>query len=105
MAWPKGRKRKPVSVASNEPVSVETVVSPTMIAVDLDPPLHPVLAIRREIAALRVRDQWIPRELRIHDHSSTTDVARIVRREMRMENAPDHEVEQRVAQHLKTLPS
>lgn len=80
MAWPKGKPRK-----------VELKKPP------IEEPAFDLLAVRRQICAMRVRRQVIPRELRAHDYLLLPKVADIIRLEMLEANAPDSEVEDRVA--------
>lgn len=79
MAWPKGRPRKQPE-AKPEPVDV--------------------IGLRRQVCALRVRQQPIPDELAMYDWLPLAKIAVIIRREMADACAPDSAVEGYVMKHV-----
>ena len=104
MAWPKGKSRRPQPVPPEIPrVAVGAPVVDIQADTQVETEQDRLLAVRRAICAYRVRNQQVPRELRIHDHTSLYVHAKVIRREMAADHAPDSAVPEYVARHVERV--
>lgn len=98
MAWPKGRRRTPKPVDKPVEAVAQRVSAPP--APELEHVVD-IVAMRRRICAYRVRQQQVPREIRLYDWLPLGKLAVRIRREMQDCGAPDSEVEAFVAKHVR----